>query len=319
MLTNPPEDLKMKTEQERAAMNALESLLGDYWNIAYAEGLDQEVQGYAASETLSAIRQAVRNIVDADRAQRQAEPSEDCKHLLGELLAIVHRDGGHYTAANGFKKATEDAIQAVSMQRQAEPVALIDQIANSVLMGNTAPPPAQQRQAEPEGWTLAPAYRGYALLGLGQYVINHTRQDEPPELIISVATPEEKQGRAVGDERDNEADKQIRPDVMVVRVGFHSVAGLDALEAQLRHLRRVHFPASAAPPPAQVPLTDEQWAALAIIASSRKVSVSEVQRKLVIGYGKAQEICQSLVDTGLTNGLPVSPFMKAAHSSWPPQ
>jgi hypothetical protein len=75
MLTNPPEDLKMKTEQERAAMNALESLLGDYWNIAYAEGLDQEVQGYAASETLSAIRQAVRNIVDADRAQRQAEPS----------------------------------------------------------------------------------------------------------------------------------------------------------------------------------------------------------------------------------------------------
>lgn len=114
---------------------------------------------------------------------------------------------------------------------------------------------ASEATATREGWVLAPDYRGYAYLGLGNYVINHTRHDAPPELMISIATEAEKKGRSVGDERDNAEGALIQPEVMAVRIGFHSLAGLDALEAQLRYLRAVHFPATQV---AQ-PKTFEQW------------------------------------------------------------
>lgn len=32
---------------------------------------------------------------------------------LQDLLAIIHRDGGHYTSAHGVSKSTEDAIEIV--------------------------------------------------------------------------------------------------------------------------------------------------------------------------------------------------------------
>lgn len=35
------------------------------------------------------------------------------ENLLGNLLAIIHRDGGHYIDDNGWEKAVEDAIQKV--------------------------------------------------------------------------------------------------------------------------------------------------------------------------------------------------------------
>jgi len=40
----------------------------------------------------------------------------DDKHLgqLKNLLAIIHRDGGHYVAEHGLEKATEDAINKVA-------------------------------------------------------------------------------------------------------------------------------------------------------------------------------------------------------------
>lgn len=41
------------------------------------------------------------------------------KDLLADLLAVIHRDGGHYLAENGPKKATADAIAKVFAERQA--------------------------------------------------------------------------------------------------------------------------------------------------------------------------------------------------------
>lgn len=39
--------------------------------------------------------------------------------LLSELLAIIHRDGGHYQRDNGTEQAVSDAIKKViSMQAQ---------------------------------------------------------------------------------------------------------------------------------------------------------------------------------------------------------
>jgi len=88
--------------------------------------------------------------------------------------------------------------------------------------------------------------RGYANLGIGAYLINHSRAGEIPELVISIATEQEKEGRVVGDERDNPPDSEVRAEDMVVRIGFANVVGLDALEAQLRWVRKVHFDAALA-------------------------------------------------------------------------
>ena len=93
----------------------------------------------------------------------------------------------------------------------------------------------------PEGMVIAPHYRGYARLGIGAYVINHTA-DKPAELIISMATDQEKAGRVVGDNRENPAGHMLQPEAMAVRLCFENVAGLNALEYQLAVLRDVHFP-----------------------------------------------------------------------------
>lgn len=42
---------------------------------------------------------------------KRLEP--DYEYFLGELLAIIHRDGGHYQGEYGTKKAVEDAIDIV--------------------------------------------------------------------------------------------------------------------------------------------------------------------------------------------------------------
>jgi len=97
----------------------------------------------------------------------------------------------------------------------------------------------------PEGFVLAPHYRGYAHLGIGAYLINHSAVGSPPELIISLATEEEKAGRVVGGDGPNPDGAEIQPEVMAVRLRFENVAGLDALEKQLRYLREEHFGATS--------------------------------------------------------------------------
>jgi len=37
--------------------------------------------------------------------------------VLG-LLAIIHRDGGHYTGEHGIEKACEDAVEVVGLLRE---------------------------------------------------------------------------------------------------------------------------------------------------------------------------------------------------------
>jgi hypothetical protein len=103
---------------------------------------------------------------------------------------------------------------------------------------------AQAEQASDEpvaGMVLAPDFRGYAHLGIGAYLINHSAE-LPAELVITPATEADKAGREVGSEVVNPDDAPpILPEQMAVRIRFENPAGLDALEAQLRHIRRVHF------------------------------------------------------------------------------
>ena len=39
------------------------------------------------------------------------------EHLLNELLAIIHRDGGHYVQEHGIEKAVEGAIKIINKER----------------------------------------------------------------------------------------------------------------------------------------------------------------------------------------------------------
>lgn len=56
-------------------------------------------------------------------------------------------------------------------------------------------------------------------------------------------------------------------------------------------------------------LTDEQRRAIVVCFTSGKVSVSEVQRKLAIGYAESQTLCQSIVNMGLADGLQLCPTL----------
>lgn len=38
----------------------------------------------------------------------------DYEHMLNNLLAVIHRDGGHYTGKHGVQKSAEDAMKIVA-------------------------------------------------------------------------------------------------------------------------------------------------------------------------------------------------------------
>lgn len=118
---------------------------------------------------------------------------------------------------------------------------------------------AQAQSCVPAGWKLVPDWKGYALLGTGHYVINHTADfDEElgAELLITLATEDDKSGnRQIGESRDVTDQKMIESDQMVIRIGFLNERGLFALEDQLRYIRQLHFAASQQPVQTSEPAT----------------------------------------------------------------
>jgi hypothetical protein len=116
----------------------------------------------------------------------------------------------------------------------------------------TAVAAALGRGAVPQGYVLAPEWRGYALLGSGQYLINHSADFDPDlgaELIITLATDEDREGdRQIGESRPTKnPGESIQADDMVIRIGFLSERGLFALEDQLSEIRKLHFAAAPSP------------------------------------------------------------------------
>lgn len=109
------------------------------------------------------------------------------------------------------------------------------------------------RAAIPPGTTIAPAWRGYALLGSGQYWINGSAPPADPaygaELVITLATDEDRaSGLKVGEAYWAEHQgRPIEAEEMVIRIGFLNERGLFALEEQLRVLRAAHWPSTVPP------------------------------------------------------------------------
>lgn len=50
-----------------------------------------------------------------DLLNEKKEP--DCKKLLNNLLAVIHRDGGHYSQEHGLEKSTRDAVRLTLNER----------------------------------------------------------------------------------------------------------------------------------------------------------------------------------------------------------
>jgi hypothetical protein len=149
------------------------------------------------------------------------------------MLTVVHDEGVPFAAV--YKDEDAKFLAACDA---ATILALIEANAhNTQLAERVAVLEAAQ---VPEGMVIAPHYRGYANLGTGQYVLNHSKAGEPMEFVISVATEAEKAGRVVGDERDNEPDALLQPEAMAVRIAFASLAGLEALENQIRKMKLEH-------------------------------------------------------------------------------
>lgn len=75
-------------------------------------------------------------------------------------------------------------------------------------------------------------------MGAGAYLLTVCDGDEHgPELVISMATEEEKIGRTVGDLGEVVKGEEIPLDRIAVRIQFASLDGLGALEQQLRFIR----------------------------------------------------------------------------------
>jgi len=45
------------------------------------------------------------------------EFSKEAEQAIGDLLAVIHGDGGHHTETHGWKKACEDAREEVNKMR----------------------------------------------------------------------------------------------------------------------------------------------------------------------------------------------------------
>jgi hypothetical protein len=152
--------------------------------------------------------------------------------------------------------------------------------------------------AVPNGFALAPDYRGYANLGTGQYLLNHSA-DAPAELIISIATEADKVGRSVGDEHENAPDTVIPVEALAVRIRFSTVAGLDGLEKHLHYVRAVHFPGTPATAlladvaegctPADARVLREANHALAIEVQQLRGALKEIALAGMSGSGQESE------------------------------
>ena len=162
------------------------------------------------------------------------------REALIQMVEYYQAQDGLLTAAQNEAQRLRDQLEEVERPLDAQMARLNKRVIelNEELFA---------ARAVAEGYVLAPHFRGFAHLGTGQYLLNNSGDDgEEPELIISIASEAEKAGRTIGDSRDNPEGHMIQPEQMCVRIRFANVAGLDALEKQLRMLREECFPAALA-------------------------------------------------------------------------
>lgn len=242
---------------EREALEALELMLGDFCVSGRAtdatRALSRKVAAALAAQPADAQFEAdlIESVGQMKRGEsarvwQPAEPVEPVACTYPHCSGAAPEDQS--CCRMPFTLAMADAAERYwrSVGRFAHPLPAQFRWVDCFNAMIAAAPPAPA--AVPPGMMLVPDYRGYANLGTGQYLLNISGADEPPELVISIASDEEKAGRTVGDLRDNKPGTVIQPEQMAVRLRFASEAGLAALEQQLRILREERFAAAGDKP-----------------------------------------------------------------------
>ena len=72
-----------------------------------------DLRGVYEAEVMAYLDLAVLRDTYLKSLERTEPKTEDSKEDLCALLTVIHRDGGHYIAEHGIKKAVEDAINIV--------------------------------------------------------------------------------------------------------------------------------------------------------------------------------------------------------------
>lgn len=93
-------------------------------DLAYSVKIRGEALTASDDEELKSIGEHYIGLSDEIAAIRAAIPQAGefvvvNRQNLGDLLAVIHHDGGHYAADNGLEKAITDAMQVVIDERNA--------------------------------------------------------------------------------------------------------------------------------------------------------------------------------------------------------
>jgi glutathione S-transferase len=113
-LANPPQPVVL-AEDIAGLVNAIIS------RLIYPVSAEINPRGWEFREN-SMLEEAVRFIKNEVAAELTASEAEatDLRHKLGELLAVIHRDGGHYQDFAGTEQTVADAHSAVTLLFQAQ-------------------------------------------------------------------------------------------------------------------------------------------------------------------------------------------------------
>lgn len=142
------EQVAIPTDEEiRAALEVCEKAMSEPWaNLAEDEAfIDSASTGYPRA--LRAVQELKRRLAEAEADIKRGDAqlstflaSGECasteegtcgrmlylerklhasEKALGNLLAVIHRDGGHYLAEHGLEKAVEDAMAKWAEMRKA--------------------------------------------------------------------------------------------------------------------------------------------------------------------------------------------------------
>ena len=113
--------------------------------LSYPTGLEDDDQEY-----IEDARKAIAALIE----QQPADDPEELRQTLANILCRIHRDGGHYIAEHGWRKAIQDAdLKVAQMNADADTrpqsaawVGLTDEEIDSVFDGVTEEKPMWWRR-----------------------------------------------------------------------------------------------------------------------------------------------------------------------------
>jgi hypothetical protein len=109
MMADQVEQLRAELEQAREIISGLSAKLNERFTRCTYCGYKIDYNADSEAETISAMFEINRHALTCEKDPR-AKELEQARAHLGNLLAVIHGDGGQYQAEYGDLAATTDAI-----------------------------------------------------------------------------------------------------------------------------------------------------------------------------------------------------------------